>query len=35
MAWTPPVAVPFGDGELKPLRGGETLAWKFIDEATA
>ena len=35
MTWTPPVAVPFGDGELKPLRGGETLAWKLIDEATA
>ena len=35
MAWTPPIAVPFGDGELKPLRGGETLAWKLIDEATA
>jgi hypothetical protein len=21
--------VPFGDAELKPLAGGETLAWKF------
>ena len=35
MVWTPPIAVPFGDGELKPLRGGETLAWKLSDEATA
>jgi dihydroorotase len=31
-AWTLPEAVPFGDSELKPLCGGETLAWKFSDE---
>jgi dihydroorotase len=30
--WTLPETLPFGDGELKPLCGGETLAWKFIDE---
>jgi dihydroorotase len=30
--WTLPEAVPFGDSELKPLCGGETLAWKFSDE---
>ncbi len=28
-AWTVPAAVPFGDAELKPLRGGETLAWRL------
>jgi dihydroorotase len=33
-AWVLPDAVPFGDAELKPLRGGETLAWKLVDENT-
>ena len=28
-AWTLPEALPFGDAQLKPLRGGETLAWKL------
>jgi dihydroorotase len=28
-AWTLPDAVPFGDAVLKPLRGGETLAWRL------
>ena len=28
-SWTPPVSVPFGQAELKPLRGGEPLAWKL------
>ena len=27
--WTVPEAVPFGDAQLKPLRGGDTLAWKL------
>ncbi|MEO3691920.1 dihydroorotase [Roseateles paludis] len=27
--WTPPAAVAFGDAQLKPLRGGETLNWKL------
>ena len=27
--WTLPEAVPFGDAQLKPLRGGETLNWKM------
>ena len=27
-AYTLPVTVPFGDAPLKPLRGGETLAWR-------
>ena len=27
--WTLPEALPFGDAQLKPLRGGETLAWKL------
>jgi dihydroorotase len=28
-AWTLPEALPFGDAQLKPLRGGESLAWKL------
>lgn len=28
-SWTPPATVPFGQAELKPLRGGEPLAWKL------
>jgi len=28
--WTLPEAVPFGDAPLKPLRGGETLAWRQV-----
>lgn len=27
--WTLPEAVPFGEAQLKPLRGGETLSWKL------
>ena len=30
LAWTLPEALPFGDAELKPLRGGETLAWRLV-----
>jgi dihydroorotase len=26
--WTLPEKVPFGEAELKPLRGGETVAWR-------
>lgn len=26
--WTAPETVPFGDAQLKPLRGGEPLAWR-------
>ncbi len=33
--WTLPEAVPFGDAQLKPLRGGETLAWRIVDDASA
>jgi dihydroorotase len=29
-AWTVPESVDFGDAQLKPLRGGETLTWKLI-----
>ena len=29
--WTVPESLPFGDAELKPLRGGETLAWRLAD----
>jgi dihydroorotase len=28
-AWTLPESLPFGEAELKPLRGGETLAWRL------
>ena len=28
-AWTLPEALPFGNTELKPLRGGESLAWQL------
>ena len=28
--WALPETVPFGDAALKPLRGGETLAWRQI-----
>ena len=27
--WTLPESLPFGESELKPLRGGETLHWKL------
>jgi len=30
-AWTLPATLPFGDAELKPLRGGETLAWRVAE----
>ncbi|HEX6018775.1 MAG TPA: dihydroorotase [Burkholderiaceae bacterium] len=30
-SWTLPEAVPFGDAQLKPLRGGETLNWHLVD----
>jgi dihydroorotase len=28
-SWSVPDALPFGEAELKPLRGGETLNWKL------
>ncbi len=28
--WTLPERVPFGEAELKPLRGGETLTWRLL-----
>ena len=28
--WSVPETVPFGEATLKPLRGGETLAWRLI-----
>ena len=30
--WTLPETVPFGDTTLKPLRGGETLAWRLYEQ---
>ena len=32
-AWTLPESLPFGDTTLKPLRGGESLAWKQLEVA--
>jgi dihydroorotase len=32
-AWTLPESLPFGETSLKPLRGGESLAWKLLDAA--
>ncbi len=29
-AWTPPESFAFGQAELKPLRSGESLAWKLV-----
>jgi len=29
-SWTLPEKVPFGEAELKPLRGGEAMAWKVV-----
>jgi dihydroorotase len=29
-AWTLPETLPFGNAEVKPLRGGEELAWKLV-----
>ena len=28
--WTLPESLPFGEAQLKPLRGGETLAWRLV-----
>ncbi|CAN5761651.1 dihydroorotase [soil metagenome] len=33
--WQLPETVPFGETVLKPLRGGETLSWKLLDEVSA
>lgn len=29
-SWTLPESLPFGDTQLKPLRAGETLTWRFV-----
>ena len=29
-AWTPPESFAFGEARLKPLRGGEPLAWRLV-----
>ena len=29
-SWTLPETVPFGDAELKPLRGGQALPWRVV-----
>jgi len=31
--WTLPETLPFGETTLKPLRGGESLAWRRLDES--
>ena len=28
-SWTPPVSYPFGEAQVKPLRGGEALPWRL------
>ena len=28
--WTVPEVLPFGEAEIKPLRGGETLHWRLV-----
>jgi dihydroorotase len=33
-SWTLPATLPFGAAELKPLRGGETLAWRLVESAS-
>ncbi len=30
LAWTLPESLPFGEAEVKPLRAGETLAWRLV-----
>jgi dihydroorotase len=32
--WTVPERLPFGDAEVKPLRGGQTLAWRLASVDT-
>jgi len=32
--WTLPEALPFGETVVKPLRGGETLAWQVVEDAS-
>jgi len=32
-AWTLPDSLPFGETTLKPLRGGESLAWQLAESA--
>ena len=27
--WTLPEVLPFGEAQIKPLRGGETLSWRM------
>jgi dihydroorotase len=29
-SWTPPESYPFGQGQLKPLAAGESLAWRMV-----
>jgi dihydroorotase len=29
-SWTPPDSYPFGEAQLKPLAGGEPLAWRMV-----
>ena len=29
-SWTPPESYPFGEAQLKPLAGGEPLAWRMV-----
>lgn len=33
-SWQPPPAYPFGDTEIVPFRGGETVGWRLLDDHT-
>jgi len=33
--WTVPEVLPFGETVVKPLRGGETLAWQLVERPSA
>ncbi|MES2632298.1 MAG: dihydroorotase [Pseudomonadota bacterium] len=31
--WTPPESYPFGEAQLKPLRSGDSLPWRFVGQS--
>lgn len=31
-SWTVPWSYKFGDGVVRPLRAGETVAWSIVDD---
>ncbi|WP_048440405.1 dihydroorotase [Caenimonas sp. SL110] len=32
-SWTPPESYPFGEAQLKPLRSGDSLPWRFVGQS--